>query len=305
MSRSIAADLHKLIVQFENDIHQEVSRHGWNPFGDWGALADLSVEGYQYVLSRRVRSALRMIQHPCGFERGYYAFRSFLKSNKTLQQINQLLEEYTTVPEIRPIDEINGFKLTGSGADLASHALYLLHLGFELPISWWQDHIVPDYPDKLERCLLVDGPVYAAHEISVFDSWKQTCRLMKAYTEAAYSGFEYMMGAAVNLTHKIKPGSVFVYQDLRNSGQLSRHSLRFLQQIYFLTTVRSQHQDKIQVTLGAGPRSWHYETTVLSLDQSFNKWRDHIAMNLDKYTIPELINCYLAVSDPQRFGGGA
>ena len=207
--------------------------------------------------------------------------------------------------EICPIDEINGFKLTDDGADLASYALHLLHLGFDLPLSWWQDHIVPEYPDKLERCLLVDGPVYAAHEINVFDSWKETCRQMKAYTEAAYSGFENLMNSANAVMYELEIGRPVELQRLKDSGHLTRHSVRFLKQVYFLRTVSSLHQNNTQVTLGQVSRSWYYDLQNHTLDQSFNKWRDHVAMNLDKYTIPELINCYLAVNDPKRFGGGA
>ena len=94
MSHSTASKLHKLLVLFESDIHKEVHRHGPSPFGDWGALADLSVEGYRRVVLRRVRGSLHMLQYVCGFERGYYTFRQFLYANKTLQQINQLLEEH-------------------------------------------------------------------------------------------------------------------------------------------------------------------------------------------------------------------
>lgn len=94
MSRSTASELSKLLVQFEADIHSEVQRHGPSPYGEWGALAELSVEGYRKVTLSRVKASFRMIRTMCGLERGYYAFRKFLYANTTLKQINQILEEH-------------------------------------------------------------------------------------------------------------------------------------------------------------------------------------------------------------------
>lgn len=206
--------------------------------------------------------------------------------------------------EIKPIDEINGFQLTESGAELVGHALYLMHLGFELPVSWWSDHIVPDQDKKLERLMLVSGPVYTSHELSVFDSWKETCRLMRAYTQAAHCGLVPLMDVARTLTHKLQPGRPVLYKDLQKAGLLTGNTLRFLEQVRFLTSVSCIHLSAVHVTLAQGPRNWYYDTSIRTLDQSFDLWRDHIAMNINKYTIPLLINSYLEVNDPQRFGGG-
>ncbi|QQO90168.1 hypothetical protein pEaSNUABM5_00026 [Erwinia phage pEa_SNUABM_5] len=94
MSESIRSKLGELIVQFEQDIHQEVRKHGPSPYGAWGPLADLSVEGYRKVIVRRVRNSYRMLCRVLGLQQGYYAFRQFFYTNSTLKQIDQLLKEH-------------------------------------------------------------------------------------------------------------------------------------------------------------------------------------------------------------------
>ncbi|AQT28802.1 hypothetical protein YOLOSWAG_27 [Erwinia phage vB_EamM_Yoloswag] len=93
-SRELRYQLGHLLEKFERDIHTEIRRHGPNPYGDWGKLADLTVESYRKVTLSRVRSSYRMLCNMCGLERGYYAFRKFLYTNQTLKQIDQLLKEH-------------------------------------------------------------------------------------------------------------------------------------------------------------------------------------------------------------------
>lgn len=97
MSQSTASKLSQLVDQFETDIHMEVRRHGPSPFGAWGDLAELSVEGYRKVTLKRIKSSFKMIRYMCGLKVGYYVFRHFLFTNQTLKQINEILEEHYRV----------------------------------------------------------------------------------------------------------------------------------------------------------------------------------------------------------------
>lgn len=203
-------------------------------------------------------------------------------------------------------DTINGYQLSEKGAELVRYALDYMDKGFELPLSWWQDHIVPTYDEKLERALAVDGPVVACHELDVFDSWKTVCSNTHLYALAALEALQHVMNRAQAVMHILPPTSpTMSYAELRERRVLTTHSLRFLSHCGYLRVIRFQHLEQRIVGLGLEPRSWYFNTNNRSLTDSYCLWRDRTVASLDRQTITMLVSHYLAKNAPQRFGGGA
>lgn len=299
MSQSTRSKLGELLVQFEQDIHREVRRHGPSPFGDWGPVADLSVQGYRTIILKRVRSCYLMLCSMCGLEHGYYVFRKFLYTNQTLKQIDKLLKEPTVdTAQPKPIDDLEGYTLSEQGAELMRYALSHMDQGFDLPLSWWQDHIVPTPDEKIHRALEVVGPVVSAHELDVFDSWKTVCRNTHAYAQAAYKGLQDIMTMAEALLLALPPTSpVLSFAELKQRKILSVYALHFLAHTQFLRTIGQLHTDTIQVGLRVGVRAWYFNLSNRSLSDSFNLWLDVTVGSLTQQQIVILVSHYLATKN--------
>lgn len=208
--------------------------------------------------------------------------------------------------EPKPIDEINGFQLREEAAELVSYALALMNQGFTLPITWWRDHIVEEPGEKLTRRLTVDGPVVPRVAISIFDSYDKCCVLLMDYTNAAHESFGLVMDQAEYLLCNVmRPGRVFQFSELRAKRLLSRHGMRLLTSMHFLVWVKHSGSDDIMLALSELPRDWHHDMQIKTIRTSFAQWRDHVGRNLSMAIIQELVNNYLAVREPERFGGGA
>lgn len=208
--------------------------------------------------------------------------------------------------EPKPIDEINGLQLREQATELVSYALELMNLGFTLPITWWRDHIVEDPSEKLTRRLTVDGPVVHRAAISIFDSYDKCCVLLMNYTNAAYESFWLVMDQAEHLLCNVmNPGRVFQFSELRTKEHLSRPEMRILTSMHFLVWVKHSGSDDIMLALSKLPRDWHHDIQTKPIRTSFAQWRDHVGRNLHMTIIQELVNNYLALREPERFGGGA
>ena len=208
--------------------------------------------------------------------------------------------------EFKSIDEINGFRLSDEASELVAYAMSLIHLGHELPIAWWRDHIVEDPDEKLIRYLSVAGPIISRAEVSIFDPYEKACVLLMDYTNAAYKSFEQVMVQADHLMrHVIRFGRVVKFSALRENDLLSRHGLRVLSTTGLVTTVRHSESSEIWIAFANRTRSWHYDMPSRSLRDSFRNWQDQVVERLNRAVIQDLVNHYLAVNDPERFGGGA
>lgn len=214
--------------------------------------------------------------------------------------------------EIRPEDEINGFKLTDKAVPLFVYALHLKTLNFELPLSWWQDHIVPNADDVLMRNMVVEGPVVLAHDVCVFDGWKTVCRNSMAYADAAFAGLmDIFSRFQMILDMSSEMVGDFEYDFNREAiqQQLTSSALLFLEEARLLTVVRNRTLNSKQIGLAPLPRSWCYRKYNIPTCLSFAQWQNTYCLprslpNMTQRQIEHCVSHYLSVNFPQKFGGG-